>query len=527
MASSQSSQEEEQGEAVVLYVYDLSRGMAAALSPSLLGQRIDGIWHTGLVVFGHEYYYGGGVQYALPAQTMAGVPQYRLLLGRTARTQAQFHAFLRSIEHRFRPESYSLLKHNCNNFSDEAASFLLPRDDGRGIPKWITGLPEEALSTPLGAMLRPMVEGMEASMRAQGGAGGPVPWAEGGAAGRVALPQRSLPTPPPDAPSASPVVAAHHAEFLAQPQPRRAAATAAAAPAPGPDATPPLGDPAHPHAGLAYRALRRGARPMLAASGKHASFATLVRATNPRVEESLRLTDGEKETVRDLGGVLTRGAAGEALPHGSFDALSRLLRWPAAKLFPALALVRAVAARPEGLDWYAREHLAAPERSVVSRLLELASPDGGAPAPARMMALCAVSNLTRAGGSGVGERLAEDERALALVHAALDAPEPSLRRIGASLAYNMALVLPKECSDAVLGAASALAEELRAEADAEAATTIVLALAHLAHGNSDACAVLSSLDAAEALAAARGRFAGAAAFDEAAHDLELLLNTVG
>lgn len=38
--------------AVSLRVYDLSRGMARQLSPSLLGKQIDGIWHTGLLVYG-------------------------------------------------------------------------------------------------------------------------------------------------------------------------------------------------------------------------------------------------------------------------------------------------------------------------------------------------------------------------------------------------------------------------------------------------------------------------------------------
>ena len=42
---------------VKVYVYDLSHGMMAALSPSLLGTRLDGLWHTAVVVYGHEYKY--------------------------------------------------------------------------------------------------------------------------------------------------------------------------------------------------------------------------------------------------------------------------------------------------------------------------------------------------------------------------------------------------------------------------------------------------------------------------------------
>jgi len=67
---------------VVLHVYDLSKGMMAAMSRQFLGQHFEGIWyarpvslsrsclsvthphllrHTGIVVYGNEYYYGQGI----------------------------------------------------------------------------------------------------------------------------------------------------------------------------------------------------------------------------------------------------------------------------------------------------------------------------------------------------------------------------------------------------------------------------------------------------------------------------------
>lgn len=36
-------------------------GMARQMSPMLLGKSIEGIYHTGLVIYGIEYYYGGGI----------------------------------------------------------------------------------------------------------------------------------------------------------------------------------------------------------------------------------------------------------------------------------------------------------------------------------------------------------------------------------------------------------------------------------------------------------------------------------
>jgi hypothetical protein len=51
---------------VILHVYDLSHGMASSFSPFFLGMKIDGIWHTGLFVFGREYYFGGGICAGIP-----------------------------------------------------------------------------------------------------------------------------------------------------------------------------------------------------------------------------------------------------------------------------------------------------------------------------------------------------------------------------------------------------------------------------------------------------------------------------
>ena len=38
----------------LLEVYDLSHGMATCHKQSILGMRIDGIWHTGVLIFNKE-----------------------------------------------------------------------------------------------------------------------------------------------------------------------------------------------------------------------------------------------------------------------------------------------------------------------------------------------------------------------------------------------------------------------------------------------------------------------------------------
>ena len=43
--------------------------------------QIDGVWHTSLVVGGLEYYYGHGINSALPGTTPCGTPVQKIDLG--------------------------------------------------------------------------------------------------------------------------------------------------------------------------------------------------------------------------------------------------------------------------------------------------------------------------------------------------------------------------------------------------------------------------------------------------------------
>ena len=43
--------------------------------------QIDGVWHTSLVVGGVEYYYGHGINSALPGTTPCGTPVQKIDLG--------------------------------------------------------------------------------------------------------------------------------------------------------------------------------------------------------------------------------------------------------------------------------------------------------------------------------------------------------------------------------------------------------------------------------------------------------------
>jgi hypothetical protein len=147
--------------------------MASQMSTAILGQRIDGIWHTGVVVFGIEYYFGGGVQ-KVPEGSFSrqnGLqPSQMLSLGNTTKTRAELETWLETIRHRYTQQTYDLINHNCNNFSDEVAKWLMSRDTG--IPAFIVDLPRTIFSTPMGAMIRPMIEGMQNQVNNMGGSVG-------------------------------------------------------------------------------------------------------------------------------------------------------------------------------------------------------------------------------------------------------------------------------------------------------------------------------------------------------------------
>ncbi|TDZ22371.1 Desumoylating isopeptidase 1 [Colletotrichum orbiculare MAFF 240422] len=138
---------------VHLLVYDLSRGLARQMSQGMLGFHLDAIYHTSIQLNGREYVYDGGIVDILPGSSHLGQPMERIFLGRTELPKEVIEEFLDSLRPIFTVEAYDLWKHNCNNFSDSFAQFLL----GKGIPEHIIKMPDAVLSSPIGRMLMPQL----------------------------------------------------------------------------------------------------------------------------------------------------------------------------------------------------------------------------------------------------------------------------------------------------------------------------------------------------------------------------------
>ena len=104
---------------VTLRVYDLSQGilpipvplhplsstsagMAAQMSLPLLGRRIDGIWHTSIIVYNREWQYSGGIVSGIPQPTLMGMrPSRTHDLGQTEIPLELFQEFVRDMRPRF------------------------------------------------------------------------------------------------------------------------------------------------------------------------------------------------------------------------------------------------------------------------------------------------------------------------------------------------------------------------------------------------------------------------------------------
>ncbi|KAI9362123.1 PPPDE putative peptidase domain-containing protein [Zopfochytrium polystomum] len=141
---------------VQLLLYDLSAGMARMLSQQLTGSLIEGIWHTSVVLYGREVYFGQGIQIDHPGATPHGHLVKTIDMGSTDIPEDVFWEYIEGLRGTWTAEKYHLFDNNCNSFTREVCLFLV----GKPIPSYISDLPSEFLSTPFGRQIAPLIEGM-------------------------------------------------------------------------------------------------------------------------------------------------------------------------------------------------------------------------------------------------------------------------------------------------------------------------------------------------------------------------------
>lgn len=108
-------------EPVRVLCYDLTRGFAASLGRTVIGRDVEAIWHTGVLVFGREYFFGNGVEVVGEGQfsTMMGLQASRTLeMGATGVSRELFDAWVADQRTQdFAPSTYHVINHNCNHFT--------------------------------------------------------------------------------------------------------------------------------------------------------------------------------------------------------------------------------------------------------------------------------------------------------------------------------------------------------------------------------------------------------------------------
>ena len=399
---------------VQLYVYDLSKGLARTMSPALIGRLIEGIWHTGVVIqYGIplEVFYGGGIQIARPGQTAAGKPDQVLALGNTEIDEQTLRAYLDSVRHEYTNEKYDLIHFNCNNFSDAVSKFLL----GKPIPEWITGLPQEFISTPVGQMLLPMLTQFQNQMKRSGGG---IPF--------VPVPNASAQYQDRFVPAVS-----HAAPAITQP-------VDVALEDDVPDQNLGLGlvcDIHHPHLKLSLSKISIDAKPLFSKDTKAPQYIEMIKKTNGTLASPKSLSASELELLASF--AFLDADSAQKLPKGTVALFNRFFQeWTPAELFPVLSLFRLIVLKPAVAKHFAKDF-----DSLANLLKQFSS----LPVSVQLMLLCTISNMFVANISG--SFCASHPLVVETARVALTSKSKVLRIMGANVLFNCSLFLARGCAD--------------------------------------------------------------------------------
>ena len=141
---------------VLLYQYDLTNGMATKIAKFMTGKDIEAIWHTSLVVYGNEYFFGGGICIGQPKCTPYGIPIKESVFGKTKKTQEEFEKYLKSIDDKYNEQTYHLINNNCNHFTNDICIFLC----GKGLPDEILNQHKSLSDTAFGKFILEKVQNL-------------------------------------------------------------------------------------------------------------------------------------------------------------------------------------------------------------------------------------------------------------------------------------------------------------------------------------------------------------------------------
>lgn len=138
-------------EKVSLLFYDISGKATKVFGRLLFGKKIEGIWHTSIMAFEKEWWYGGDLFRSTPFKTPFGEPVKRLEQGVTYFTKQELATYITERLHvKFNQKTYDVFENNCNNFSDILSVFLC----GKRIPQDVLDMPKDLLAGGIARLFR-------------------------------------------------------------------------------------------------------------------------------------------------------------------------------------------------------------------------------------------------------------------------------------------------------------------------------------------------------------------------------------
>ena len=138
-------------EKVTLLFYDISGKTTKVFGRLLFGKKIEGIWHTSILAFDREWWYGGDLFRSTPYKTPFGQPVKQIELGKTYFTsQEVFKHITEHLHLKFNQKTYDVFENNCNNFTDTLSVFLC----GRKLPQDVLDLPKDLMAGGLARLFR-------------------------------------------------------------------------------------------------------------------------------------------------------------------------------------------------------------------------------------------------------------------------------------------------------------------------------------------------------------------------------------
>eukprot|EP00088_Acartia_fossae_P024486 TRINITY_DN25419_c0_g1_i1.p1 TRINITY_DN25419_c0_g1~~TRINITY_DN25419_c0_g1_i1.p1 ORF type:complete len:192 (-),score=19.42 TRINITY_DN25419_c0_g1_i1:27-602(-) len=141
---------------VQIYKYILGSHFGVFIAKKVVGIASEGPYHTGLVAYGQEFFFGSdGIKSCQPQGFKLAELIEVIDVGETDIPLEQFKQYLAQLsKSRYTSQNYSVFKNNCNHFTDDMAKFLT----GQGVPKIILDQPAEVLSKPMGIVLAPVFQ---------------------------------------------------------------------------------------------------------------------------------------------------------------------------------------------------------------------------------------------------------------------------------------------------------------------------------------------------------------------------------